>query len=360
MTDAKFEDIITEHQFRDLVSFMQLPVIAKVYVNPEKETADPTKAFAALAQITDEDLVDHHNLIAELISALTPAAGVVGARVNFSRLAQRLDEATTNYLNLSPETPKTLSSTELTAFTRSVEKIGRLEQGIMYDIINNPRAFLEMYDKASPALRAHLLVRFFGTSFWTYDMECDSCKDAATLFNLAKTSIRSYIDSLDQIKIDYSRETNLICSQIKVNLPVVKDWPREWTANFAESNCQNKFPKQIEIVLNPAPRQKENQPPKIEPLKLKVSTLIELTVGFGRGLNLWSQDVVDAFVDGRYNKIGPDRPTSIVTILNILRTEPVLSRDHKYDKLKRLTIPQTPPEPQNPSAHPSASPASDL
>ena len=216
--------------------------------------------------------------------------------------------------------------------SKRIGQFAQLESDLIANVARNPRAFLVAYDEASTEQRNYVLDRIFGISFWNYSDETSGAKADV---ELAKESLREYLAGLRRIKIDFARETNFICSKIRVDLPKVgPSWP--WAYRFSEQGCENRIPRRTDN--SEAISGKPTVEPEGDLLQLKPSTLIEVTIAFGRGLQAWTREVADAFVDGRYDAIGPDRPTSILVIKSIYESEPSFAHDERFERLPSVWL----------------------
>lgn len=302
MDDAKFREILREKNKTKIADLWTNPLVQKFYIDPSLMGLDH------FLQIKDEDIERHDQFLIELLAVK-------------NQLIYREISNTTgmgSFSTLLSLIYKTDMSTDLTL------KVNK-ELDILFKIIKNPRHFLEVYNQATPRMRNHLLTRFIS--------QTHSKQMSPSYYNQTRGKIRDYLNSMDQIKVELRKENSFICNPIKVNLPRVSNsWP--WAYNFSKENCQTDFiekPAETERIVG------ENHfAQKTNMLELKISTLIELTVTFGRGLQVWTEDVVNAFIDGHYEKILVDRPSSIIQVKNVLLSEPQLMKEPRFNRLKEF------------------------
>lgn len=304
------------------------PIMQKFYEAPSN------KGLVALSDISDLEISQHDQLLRELNFIINI----------FNNTAYDEDALASSI----PELYKNYSGYQINRFD-SVSSIINAEAKNQLNIIKSPGAFLELYNQSSSLMRRHLIARFFNSSIFTGDQNL--YRYPSNNQSQAKSKVRDFIRNANHIKVDFSKENSFICNPIAINLPTIsQSWP--WAYNFSKDNCQ----KELKNSKNdPDQSQAENSEiQRKNLLELKVSTLIELTVLFGRGLHLWNEEVVDAFVEGRYEKVLTDRPTSITQLRNILASDPQLASEPRFRPLHILV--NTVPDVNNVQAQASPAP----
>ncbi len=305
LTPIMFLRFVDQKQDEDLQRIVSNETFKKVYFAPQQDDFEST--LSAFLACSDDELRMAQKLTNEFNSSLAVKLGRNNDKyqlIEWNRLEP---------IQIGIQLPY--------SFSEIIER----EAKITANIARNPKRYLEFYNNASPLLRKHLLVRFFGLGY------LESYVDQNPNIRFAQASIRNYLNKLSQIKVDFSHEANVICSKIKIDLPKVSGWP--WQYSFADEHCRNDFPSSKDIVLSDS--NAENKDSK-DALELKVSTLIELTVEFRRGLQLWTDSVASAFQHGNYSEIILERGPSIQIIETMVNTDSNYMNDSKFTSMQPL------------------------
>lgn len=329
MSDHALEEVIKSRQFEDLMRALRSPLIEKIYTKPSKADSFAS-SLNALLQIADSDLTQLDRVQAEIQLMLQELSLRNSNPIDFGGLVESLTKANEKLKN-----PEMATSIEI------AKVIAAGEIRFLKNILRDPRPFLEMYNETSMKLRIHLLVRYFGASYWHYNNRASGNNEKLT--GQAKYKIREFLANVQQIKVDFSREVTFICNPIVVNAPVASE-NLVWPYQFSPSGCQQAFKEWKEKTpqLSSKTVSGEASPDEKDMITLKVSTLIELTVGFGTGLQLWTNEIILAFVKGYYQEIGPSRAQSIETIKAIYLSDPAYFENPKYKSLETLWTTEKP------------------
>lgn len=322
MTDAQFERFFREKAKEQSDGFFRLPIWKKMFTDVYAEPG-----ISGLLKLNQEDFDLWNSAVREYASLVTSYArdsaffGDPQEQLYTMLAIYPVSDIAASKKTVSKLDPKPDPNLKFNVSIRDQERhlADRVEE--------DPRAFLEVYDKANNNQRRHILQRIFGQDFSAYAQ--------SKYGNSARNRVRNFIARLSQIQVDYSHEDNWICSLAKVDLPVVSSWPE--LMRFSDQSCNDK------MIDTEKPEVKKTESEKMlrtQTMELKLSTLIEIVVLFGRGLHLWDQKVIDAFVDGHYDSIGVSRETTLLQVRAVLESEPALLADPRFEKIRQIPIPK--------------------
>jgi len=322
MDNATFEKFISLKQWENLNRSIQTATFKKIYVKPNSAPSFAS-SLEAMLQIADADFDTLDKELEEFKVLYGEKFGTfLDSQLNFDKLLAQFTESS----------KADVAGIDLVTQDLKVIKEGEIR--FIKNILQDPHSFLEMYNDGDTKLRNHVLIRSFGTSFWNYSGTAEGSKKNLSL--AAKRKVREYLTTLSEVKVDFSRESTFICNKVKVNLPRIPEHLVVY--QFAQTGCQKEFKERKERVPLPPSKVQttEESQSQTNVIVLKVSTLIELTVGFGQGLSIWTPEVVDAFINGYYQEIGPDRKTSIAVIKAIYESDRAYFDNPKYQPLAAL------------------------
>lgn len=285
MNDEKFKRALLEKVNSDLVQFSNSQEYKKHIVNPAAE-------MKSLENLTPQDVQSWFTLTDQLHKKLIYQAYALkyGSKTS-------LDDRALLRINLDPEVP---------AWNAMRSQIEEKMRQYLEQIVVNPELYLELFNKGNEDFKRYLNARSgisssgrkilfqFNISSWSPDLD-----DFSTY--MVRNAVYEYLRLLDKAEV---RFPPVKCSPLGIQLPVAY-----WGEVYGSQNC----------VANPQQQAKkmsiknaENQNGELSRnMVFDVSALIELTLTFQAGIQLWSDDVVDAFISGKYEPISFSRNEAI-------------------------------------------------
>lgn len=180
------------------------------------------------------------------------------------------------------------------------------ETELFQKVIEAPLKFLKIYDEADSKLRKHLLYRFIGdsslTPFYGATFHWTIRRDHQELSMKLRHELQINLSSLKlediNIKKDIKKSLAYCNKTPYINTPKSgPEWP--WAYSLSKTNCNTKLKKNKFIENNEHPKT-GNSSSSTQKLELKASTIIELTAIEVLGFHLWSEEVVDYFIQNDF------------------------------------------------------------
>lgn len=315
-----FVEYIFEILAKDLEKFSESESMKKHFINPSEN-------IDSISHLSEIDLDDWKNIVSDIRGGIY---GQFPAVLGYGPLGTAYLD---NYLSSASFCNKRWPSRACPTLINFAEKVCASETSVLQQIITDPKKFLVIYNNANYLLRDYMIQRFLAASAlnsFLYYEQTNWCSHSKDLIEKPKVNIKNYLSKLQDLKIDFKESRFELCPRSGIELPLASG-PKFYYIN---KNCSskegNKASSEVTSSEVAKPMRSQNS------LELKVSTLIELTVLFGEGIQLWNDEVVEAFINQNYSEIILDRRRTLFTVKAIINNFPTDRKEPRFQRLRNF------------------------
>lgn len=272
LTRERWSAVVRAEQTELLRKGFSHPLIRRLNVNLSP-AADLESLLAPVLELSDADVKQYIHAREQIVH-LAKVLQVADATEYFGNWENWAGHAAEGHL-------RDLIPRETVAL---FERASAVDESLKAQVINNPRAFLNVFGRASHAQRNLIIGRLL-----TFTAEGMGRSEQV------KDTVQNFLSRLSEANVRNTSESNWLCDQVPLNLPVVPGWA------LTEGPARPCGTKGAAQAAN-SDKAAQGQVTSPNVLELSSEARIHLTLTFTTGLQIWDEATIAKFIASDYKR----------------------------------------------------------